>query len=103
MPDLFLRKINHPQARDNYRVILKIDETEFEIGSIGVTHHTGTATIWTWGIDTVVPMRAQECEGEGWDRKDCMTQFKAAWERFSSDPARLTEFLETKRRARRSG
>lgn len=99
--DLYLRKVDHPQARDGYRVILKVDETEFEIGSIGVTYHTSTARIWTWGIDTVVPMRELESEGEGNDRKDCMRLFKAAWERFSSDPARLTEFLEMKRRARR--
>ena len=34
--DLFLRKVIHPQAADNYRVILKDDGTEMEIGSIGV-------------------------------------------------------------------
>jgi hypothetical protein len=33
--DLFLRKVDHPQAVDNYRVILKTDGTEYEIGSIG--------------------------------------------------------------------
>jgi hypothetical protein len=42
-----------PQS-DNYRVVLKLDEGEFEIGSIGVQH--GCA--WRWGIDTVIPMRA---------------------------------------------
>ena len=33
---LYLRKVIHPQAHDNYRVILKGEEGEFEIGSIGI-------------------------------------------------------------------
>lgn len=56
---------------------------------------------WRWGIDTVVPMRDVESEGNGKDRVDCMKQFKAAWEKFAADPARLVEFLAEKRRARR--
>src|SRR6266478_1258448 len=32
------------------------------------------------------------------DRKDCMRQFRAAWDRFSADPARLSEFLDMKRK-----
>jgi hypothetical protein len=90
--DLFLRKVIHPQAADNYRVILKDDGTEIEIGSIGVQFDG-----WTWGIDTAIPMRQLETEGTGKNRKDCMRQFRLAWNRFSSDPARLTAFLETKR------
>jgi len=35
---LYLRKVIHPQAHDNYRVILKPDEGDFEIGSIGIQH-----------------------------------------------------------------
>jgi hypothetical protein len=35
--DLFLREVIHPQAPDNYRVILKDDGTEIEIGSITAT------------------------------------------------------------------
>jgi hypothetical protein len=99
--DLYLRKIDHPQAPDSYRVILKIDEIEFEIGSIGSQGAIGAATVWAWGIDTVVPMREIEAEGCGADLRDSMQKFRAAWQRFSADPARLTEFLETKRRARR--
>jgi hypothetical protein len=38
----------------NYRVILKLDGDDFEIGSIGVQHEAA----WRWGIDTVIPMRA---------------------------------------------
>jgi len=39
---LFLRKVVHVQAKDNYRVILKTEEGEFEIGSIGVQYHAGS-------------------------------------------------------------
>jgi hypothetical protein len=42
-----------------------------------------------WGIDSVMPMRELETEGGGKDRKDCMRQFRAAWDRLSADPARL--------------
>jgi hypothetical protein len=38
-------------GHDSYRVILKREEGEFEIGSIGIQH--GRA--WSWGIDTVIP------------------------------------------------
>jgi hypothetical protein len=34
--DLYLRKVVHPQAHDNYRVILKDDGIEVEIDSIGI-------------------------------------------------------------------
>jgi hypothetical protein len=34
--ELFLRKIIHPEARNNYRVIVKNDDVEIEVGSIGV-------------------------------------------------------------------
>jgi hypothetical protein len=50
------------------------------------------------GIDSVVPMREEDREGSGKNRTDCMRQFRAAWDWFSSDPARLTEFLETKQK-----
>ena len=53
---------------------------------------------WAWGIDTVIPMRALETQGEGRDRRDCMKQFKAAWERFADEEANLIEFLNAKRR-----
>src|SRR5262249_33451857 len=59
--NLYLRKVVHPQAHDNYRVILKREGDEFEIGSIGIEH--GAA--WRWGIDTVIPMRAHEAQGGG--------------------------------------
>jgi hypothetical protein len=88
--ELFLRRVIHPQAHDNYRVILKEDGVEIELGSIGVQHEG-----WVW---SVIPMRELETEGSGKDRKDCMRQFRAAWDRFSADPARLSEFLDMKRK-----
>jgi hypothetical protein len=47
--DLYLRKVIHPQAHENYRVILKLDEGEFVIGSIGAEH--GRAR--SWGINKI--------------------------------------------------
>ena len=43
-------------------------------------------------------MRTQETQGEGKDRRDPKRQFRAAWERFASDKANLTEFLNAKRK-----
>ena len=39
----------------------------------------------------------------GKDRMDCMRQFRGAWDRFSADQARLTEFLEMKRKRPTAG
>jgi hypothetical protein len=61
-------------------VILKQDGEEIGLGSIGVQNLTGARAGWRWGIDTVVPMRELESEGEGRDKADCMRQFKAAWQ-----------------------
>jgi hypothetical protein len=47
--DLFLRKVDHPQATNNYRVIASLDGTEFEIGSIGAKFHTDVEPVWSWG------------------------------------------------------
>jgi translation initiation factor 2 beta subunit (eIF-2beta)/eIF-5 len=93
--NLYLRKVVHPQAHDNYRVVLKLDEGEFEIGSIGTQH--GAA--WR-GIDTVIRMRVPETQGKGKNRRDCMKQFKAVWEQFAADEANLVEFLNAKRKRR---
>jgi len=70
---LYLRKVIHPQAHDNYRVVLKDYIPEIEIGSIGVQHNG-----WTWAIDTVIPMREMDAQGTGKDRKDCIRQFREA-------------------------
>lgn len=98
--DLYLRKITHPQARDNYRVILKSDVDEVEIGSIGLQTFTSDDTAWVWGVDTVLPMREHQTSGRGESRQDCMRQFKAAWEKLTADRGWLAEFLEAKRKRR---
>jgi hypothetical protein len=96
--DLYLRKVVHPQAHDNYRVVLKDDGLETEIGSIGIQHGSGAIEYWARGIDNVIPMREVDAQGTGKDRKDCMKRFRAAWDKFSADPVQLTEFLQAKRR-----
>ena len=97
--DLYLRKVIRPQAHDNYRVVLKDEDGDVEIGSIGVQHAAGSSYFWAWGIDTDIPSIALEiAQGQGKDREDCMKQFKSAWERFAADAGNLTEFLNAKRR-----
>jgi hypothetical protein len=76
MMNLALRKVDHPQARDNYRVVYEVGDGEkIEVGSIGVQVFTSAEVGWTWAIDTVVPMRAMETEGRDRDRKDCERLF----------------------------
>ena len=100
--DLYLRKSDGGQlGPEIYRVILKDDGDEVEIGSISVQHSAGAEYTWKWAIDTVIPMRTHQAQGRGTDRADCMRKFKAAWERFADDEANLTMFLAEKRRARR--
>ena len=96
--DLYLRRVIHPQVHDNYRVILKHEGIDFEIGSIGIQHGSAGAVFWSWAIDTVVPMRDVGAQGRGQDREDCMKQFRAAWERFCAKPGRLSQFLAMKRK-----
>jgi hypothetical protein len=82
-------------------VILKTEyDGEFEIGSIGVQTFTSTDTSWTWGIDTVIPMRDHQAEGRGADRGDCVVKFRKAWESHCKQPGWLDEFLAVKRRPR---
>ena len=52
----YLRRVTHSQARDNYLVIQKREEGKFEIGSIDIQR----GVTWTWGIDTVIPVRSFE-------------------------------------------
>ena len=100
--DLYLRKVIHNQsAPEIYRVILKDDGDEVEIGSISIQHSASAQYYWKWAIDTVIPMRAHQTEGRGTDRADCMRKFIEAWARFAADEAYLTMFLAEKRRARR--
>ena len=100
--DLYLRKVEHGrQSPEGYRVILKDDGDEVEIGSIRIQHSASAQYYWKWAIDTVIPMRAHQTEGRGTDRADCMRKFIEAWVRFADDEAHLTMFLAEKRRARR--
>jgi hypothetical protein len=92
---LYLRNVRHPQSRNSFRVILKIDGEEIEIGSIGVQ-----VDVWRWGIDGVVPMGGFESEGTGSGRVDCMFKFRRAWMRFAVKKANFTDFLAAKRAQR---
>jgi hypothetical protein len=64
MPDLYLRKVRHPQAGDTYRVIWKDDGVKVEIGAIGVQFGSGGAEYWAWDLDTVIPMRDADARVE---------------------------------------
>ena len=44
----------------------------------------------------MIPMRVLETQGKGKNRRDCMRQFRAAWD-LAADEANLTEFLNAKR------
>jgi hypothetical protein len=79
--DLYLRKVVHPQARDNYRVILKDNGLEIEIGSIGIQHGSGATEAVGLGDRHRDPMRETEAQGIGKDRRDCMRQFGVAWDK----------------------
>lgn len=93
--NLFLCRVRHPQARDNYRVIVKLDGAEIEVGSIGI-QTTNTGSMWVWGLDCVVPMGGVESEGTA----KVYAPLRAAWDRFAADKANLTAFLKMKRAAR---
>jgi hypothetical protein len=74
-----IARSNHDQAApEGYRVILKCEDDETEIGSISVQHSAGAQYYWKWAIDTVIPMRAFETSGPGKDRADYTQRFKAA-------------------------
>lgn len=70
-----------------------------------MTRAMATATILS-GVESVTnkngpsvgALRPSCCELPIDGGLDCMLQFRAAWDRLSSDPARLTEFLEMKRK-----
>jgi hypothetical protein len=68
--------VNHRQARDNYRVIARVDGDEIEIGSIGIRLGAGTSEGWTWGIDCVTTMRDTEGRGHRQGPVECSTAEK---------------------------
>jgi hypothetical protein len=53
----FFAKSSIPRHATNYRVIVKNDDVEIEVGSIGVQFDG-----WHWGIDCIVPMREEDAE-----------------------------------------
>ena len=55
----------------------------------------------SWAMDSVIPMRAFETQGESKDRRGCMRQFRAAWDHFAAEGDNLAEFLNAKRKRRR--
>jgi hypothetical protein len=62
--DLYLRKSDDGQpGPEIYRVILKEDGDEVEIGSISVQHSAGAEYYWKWAIDTMIPMRTHQTRG----------------------------------------
>jgi hypothetical protein len=99
MDRLALRRVQHPQATNNFRVILKTEhDGEVGIGSIGLKAFTGNNAAWTWSIDTVMPLRDYQSQGRGADRKACMVAFRTAWENHCRQPGWREEFLAIKRR-----
>lgn len=97
--DLFLRRVHHPQARNNYRVVVKLDDGEIEVGSIGI-QTTNTGSMWVWGLDAAVPIKIRS-EGTGKGVGQCMRRFRVAWDQFAANEINLRAFLKTKRAARR--
>ena len=68
--DLYLRKSEHgQQSPDIYRIILKDDGDEVEIGSISVQHSAGAEYYWKWAIDTVSPADASVTACESLKRR----------------------------------
>ena len=59
--ELFLRKVIHPQARDNYRVILKEDGLEIEAGSIGAQHEGWSRDV----TEEIVRELRERCSDQG--------------------------------------
>jgi hypothetical protein len=59
--DLYLRKVDHPQARNSYRVILKEDGDEIELGSIGLQHTTAFHSAWQ--EHQAFPLREEQVRG----------------------------------------
>jgi len=93
---LYLRQLR--PDREGYRVLIKLDETEFEVGSIALGPGVGDELVWQWAIDAQIPMRIDLSAGIGTDRKDCMRMFRKTWEDLNAEPGWREEFLAAKRR-----
>jgi hypothetical protein len=62
-PEFFVGAVR--RAAEGYRVILKSEGDEIEIGSISIQHSAGAQFYWKWAIDTVIPMRTHQTQGRG--------------------------------------
>ena len=89
--NLNLRKVIHPQAYDNYRVVLKLDGDEFEIGSTGIQH--GAAWIPSSRCSFWRSKERQEPQG-------LHAAVQGGLAAFAADEANLVEFLNAKRKRR---
>jgi hypothetical protein len=89
---LILRRVIHPMARDNYRVIWN----GFEVGSIGLQVGAGGRTFWHWGIDTVTPRLPFATHGDTLSKDEAMAAFRAAWNEYAADPDRMRHKVEVK-------
>lgn len=96
---LYLRKVtSHLHAPNAYRVVLKLnDGTDVELGSVGEQVGNSQRRFWAWGLDTVLPTQSFPTDGEAPDRESAMAAFKAMWDRYASDAARLDAFIRMKR------
>lgn len=70
---LLLRKVVHPTAIDNYRVVYD----DVEVGSIGIQMGTNAETFWAWGLIPSCRLTASRCTAKA-------RTAKTAW--FSSKP-----------------
>jgi hypothetical protein len=95
--DLYLRKVTPLKPATITASFSRTTASGSRSGRSGFSKGPALPMVRPWGIDTVILMRVADTQGTGKDRKDCMKQFRAAWDRFSSDPARLAEFLQAKR------
>jgi hypothetical protein len=77
---LYLRKVIHPQAHDNTASSSSVRAIMSRPGRLEIQD----GAVWRWGIDTVIPMRVMETQGKK-DRRDCMWQFRAAWDCFAAE------------------
>ena len=93
--DLFLRRVRHPQSRYNYRVVLKDDGEEIEMGSIGVQYDWRHRRLDLGHRHRNPDARVEETEGTGKERAGPhVASFARHGTSLAQIAARLTEFLK---------
>ena len=74
---------------------------DIEVGSIGLQRGAGGRTFWRWAIyDHGRPYRDLVTMGDTISRDDAMKQFRAAWDEYAADPARVDHLVEYHARER---